>query len=222
MRSHRLPARRSAAGTVAIILALLLGGCFTGERPTMTTPPPGGAAGSATGDANVDAVLSRLEKVDQATFTADYDILRKLGAATTEATVAQEGTSRRSVTVGDVRYLQTTDQPSRTCNLAAQICEDGIIDARTSDVGVTSNFFGATPARRLRIATTRKSGPTTASTRTIAGQPATCVQVPFADGAETYCALDSGAVALWDGADLHVGLTDYRADLDEAAFATTR
>src|SRR5262245_39690919 len=104
MRSHRLPARRSAAaGMVAIALALLLGGCFTGERPTMTSPPPGGAAGSATGDPNVDAVLQRFESVEQSTFTADYDILRKLGQAATTATVAQEGTTRRSVTVGDVR-----------------------------------------------------------------------------------------------------------------------
>jgi hypothetical protein len=207
---------------VAITLALLLGGCFTGERPTMTTPPPGGAAGSSTGDPNVDAVLSRLEAVDGSTFTAQYDILRKLGQTATKATVAQEGTNRRSVTVGDVRFLQTTDQPSRTCNLAAQTCEDSILDARVSDVGVTSSFFAGTPARRLRVAATRKAGPTTASTRTIAGQPATCVEVPFAGGNETYCALDSGAVALWDGADLHVELTNYRSDLDEAAFATTR
>ena len=207
---------------MAITLALLLGGCFTGERPTMTSPPPGGAAGSSTGDPNVDAVLARLEAVDGSTFTAQYDILRKLGQTATKATVAQEGTNRRSVTVGDVRFLQTTDQPSRTCNLASQTCEDSILDARVSDLGVTSSFFAGTPARRLRIAATRKAGPTTASTRTIAGQPATCVEVPFAGGNETYCALDSGAVALWDGADLHVELTNYRSDLDEAAFATTR
>jgi hypothetical protein len=121
-----------------------------------------------------------------------------------------------------VRFLQTTDQPSRTCNLAAQTCEDSIIDARTSDVGVTSTFFAATPARRLRIAATRKSGPTTGSTRTIAGQPATCVEVPFAGGNETYCALDSGAVALWDGADLHVQLSNYSPEVDQQQFATTR
>jgi hypothetical protein len=223
MRSHRFPARRPAtAGTLAITLALLLGGCFTGERPTMSEPPPGGAVGSTTGDGNVDAVLSRLEQVGQSTFTADYDIERKLGQATTKATVAQQGTERRSVTVGDVRFLQAVDQPNRTCNLAAQTCEDSIVEARTSDVGVTSTFFAATPARRLRVAATRKSGPTTASTRTISGQRATCVQVPFAGGSETYCALDDGTVALWDGADLHVEMTNFSPEIDEPQFATTR
>ena len=203
-------------------MALVLGGCFTGERPTVTSPPPGGAAGSTTGDPNVDAVLQLLESVDRSTFTADYDVLRKLGQASTTATVAQEATNRRSVTIGDVRFLQTTDQPSRTCDLATQTCEDSILDARTSDVGVTSNFFAATPARRLRLAATRKAGPTKGSARTIAGQPATCVEVPFAGGSETYCALDSGAVALWDGADLHVELTRFSPDVDESQFATTR
>jgi hypothetical protein len=223
MRSHRPPARRSAAaGMVAIALALVLGGCFTGERPTLTSPPPGGAAGSSTGDPNLDAVLGRLESVHASTFTADYDILHKLGQNTTKATVVQEDANRSSVTIGDVRFLQATDQPSRTCNLESQTCEDSILDARTSDVGVTSSFFAATPARRLRISASRKAGPTTASTRTVAGQPATCVEVPFAAGSELYCALDSGAVALWDGADLHVELTNYGAQVDESKFATTR
>ncbi len=55
----------------------------------------------------------QLEQVGQATFTADYDVLRKLGQATTKATVVQQGTQRRSVTVGDVRFLQAVDQPNR-------------------------------------------------------------------------------------------------------------
>ena len=150
---------------VAVACSLLTG-CLTGQRPTLEPAEVGGLPGTDTGDANVDAVLQKLERGDQVVFTANYDIVQLVQQRTTEAIVSQDST-RASITIGRVRFLSLGSQ--QTCDLDTQTCEDGWLDARVSDTGVTHAFYQDAMARRLRISNTRKTGPTTASTETIAG-----------------------------------------------------
>ena len=69
MSQRPSPATRRAA-FVGAVLALVVGltGCFTGERPTLASGPV------MTGDGNVDAVLTRLDKARSGAFTVGYDL----------------------------------------------------------------------------------------------------------------------------------------------------
>ena len=114
------------------------------------------------------------------------------------------------MTIGDVRFL--TDGGGQTCDLATGACEDDIQEQRVSDTGVTSGFWAASPAQSLRIALSRATGPTSASTQTVAGQPATCVTVPSGRGDETTCATPAGILARWDTAAVDVEADQLRPD----------
>ncbi len=195
---------------------LLLSGCFTGQRPTLNAPPPGGDVGQTSGDSNADAVLKLLEPKPTVGFTARYSITRYFGGVVTDATVTDDAVSRRSVTIGGVRYLST--DVDQTCQVSTGQCEPGLVEARTSDVGAYSGFDRLDPSKRLRTAVSRKAGPSTPSTEVIAGLAATCVTVPVGAGGETYCALATGGLARWNGADLDVELTGYEGVATEALF----
>lgn len=196
---------------------LMLAGCFTGERPTFAEPTVGGEPGTPTGDANVDAVLTKLETNDRIVFTAEYTVTRLIGPVTTSARVSQDA-SRRSVTIGDIRFLSVgTDQ---TCDLVAATCESGLLDARTSDSGVGHQFADATPAQRLRISVTRATAPTAGRLETIAGYPSACVDVPVGTGTETYCANDLGVISRWSAADVTVELLSVSPSAMDELFAT--
>ena len=171
----------------------------------------------ATGDAAIDAVLSRLEAASASTFGADYDLLTRFGDLRTRATVAQDGSARRSVTIGRYRFL-TDGATTATCDLDAASCSDTIDAARISDTQLTPDFYGISAAARLRRDAGVRSGPTVASTETIAGQPAACVVIPLAGAESTYCALDSGALARIDAADVLVELTSWSPTPDPEAF----
>ena len=77
---------------------------------------------------------------------------------------------------------------------------------------------------RLEVDAGRRIGPSVASSLTIAGLPATCVDVVLPSAATTtgsvrYCALDSGVLARYFGADVSIELTSFSlavvaADLD--------
>jgi len=195
----------------------VLAACGTGERPTLgASVTIGGGAGSPVGDGATDAVLNRLENVDDHTFTATYTVLRRFGDRSTQATVVEDG-NEVSVTVGEVRFL--LGARTLTCSMASGRCEDGTIDARISDYSVPSNFFAVSPARALRVAYARKSGATVASDQTFAGVAATCVEVPLGGGSDHYCAMPSGAIALWDTAAIRVELTGMADTADPSAFA---
>ena len=169
-----------------------------GERPRLVEPNAvGGQPGTPTGVDAVDAVLHLLEGEQAPQLTATYTITTKFGSGSHPATVVRDG-NRRSVTIGDVRFL--TDGGRQTCDLTTGACEDDIQEQRVSDTGVTSGFWAASPAQALRIALSRATGPTSASTGTVAGQPATCVTVPSGQGDETTCATPAGILARWDTA----------------------
>lgn len=200
---------------VAVLAAIAaLSGCVTGERPTLAESP------TTTGDATVDAVLGRLDAVGAATFTASYDVLTKFGELESPATVVQSGPARRSVTVGSVRFL-FDGATTATCTLDTGACSDTIDAGYISDTQLAPDFYGSSAAARLRRDAGARVGPTSASTETIAGQPATCVAIPLPGSSSTYCALDSGVLARLDAADVAIDLTAYATEPDELQFART-
>ena len=168
----------------------------------------------------VIALFGELLEGEQAPqLTAAYTITTRFGSGSHPATVVRDG-NRRSVTIGDVRFL--TDGGRQTCDLTTGACEDDLQEQRVSDTGVTSGFWAASPAQALRIALSRATGPTSASTGTVGGQPATCVTVPSGEGDETTCATPAGILARWDTAAIGVELNSFTPTADGAAFQTTR
>src|ERR1043165_2182912 len=69
-----------------LVLLVVLGGCFTGPRPSPTTEPF--RPGTSSGDASIDAVLNQLDAVREGPFTATYSVLTKFGNITHPATVS--------------------------------------------------------------------------------------------------------------------------------------
>jgi hypothetical protein len=203
------PVLRVAA---VVALTIALAGCFTGKRPTLAAGP------ETTGDANVDAVLTRLDKTRIGVFTVGYDILVRFGGTNHTATVVQTGPARRSVTVGNVRFI-VDNSDTATCNLESGACSGTIDAARISDTQLAPDFFATSAAVRLRRAVGAKVGPTVPSTATIAGQAATCVAVPVTNATETYCALDDGPLARLDAADVKIEMTSWSSTPDESKFS---
>jgi hypothetical protein len=200
---------------IAGLLALsLLAGCAVGERPTLVEDV---AVEAAAGDPATDAVLGRLAIVDDAAFTATYEITNNFGGLTRSATVVQSGDGRRSITIGDVRFLIDGSQTS-TCRLDTGTCSDTIDDAAVSDLQVTHQFYGRSTANRLRTAARRRIGPTEGYTATIGNATATCVGVPVDGGTTVFCALDEGPLASYQGRDVLITLTAVESTVDETAF----
>ncbi len=208
-----MPRARALLVTGGLVLAVALSGCVTGPRPSLGERLPlGGEAGTPVGNKDVDAVLTRLEAADTNSFTVSYDILRRLGNVATKATVVQSG-SDSAVTIGDVSFYRGDSE--QTCTVSTSVCEDGVQEARISDTGVSSEFYAMAPSKALRVTYARSGGTPAASTKTIADQPAQCVTIPVGTGAETYCAVETGAIALWDTADKLVTMTAYADDVDQ-------
>ncbi len=203
----------------AVALAFLvasLAGCITGQRPSFLEDQP---VNAETGSDAIDDVLARLDSVALAEFTADYDILTKLGNRTSTAQVVQASPDRRSVTIDDLRFIEGDPQPA-TCDLTSGECQASIDDARISDIGVTHRFYAEDFARRLRVDANRRIGEPVAYTITAAGLPALCVDVPVSGGTKVYCAIEAGPLALYDGNDVNIALTRYSDVHDETAFET--
>jgi len=197
--------------------AVLLGGCFTGERPSFDDEEP---LQTESGDEAVDAILERLDAVAPTQFTAQYEILTRLGGLDSAATVVQADNSRRSITINNVRFIDSADTVA-TCDLASGKCEATLNDARVSDLLLSHEFYGKSFARRLRVDANRRVGDTNSYTITQAGQQVLCVDVPVSGGTVSYCALDSGPLARYDGNDLFIQMTSMTDVPDESKFATS-
>lgn len=203
----------------ALALLVVLGGCFTGPRPSATTEPF--RPGTTSGDPSIDAVLAQLDAVKDGPFTADYTVLTKFGNITRPAAVTL-APSRRSVTVGDVRFI-TANNASQTCQLdKTDPCAQTLELARISDTQITPDFYAGDAAKRLRRSAVARIGTPIAHTDTIAGQSATCVDIPVPGGVSQYCALTNGPLARLDDGALTITLTQYSPAVDESLFATTR
>ncbi len=211
-----MPRERRVGALCLLLSALVLAGCFTGKRPHFEEEEPPRST-TASGDANIDAVLRRLDASDQSTFTARLDVLTRFGPVETSVVISQAGPDRRSVTIGDVRYLRDGGDTS-TCDLTTGECSDGTDESRTSNLQLNSESFGFGAAARLRQLARQKISSSTPSTMTLADQPATCVEVPVSGGVVKYCALDSGVLALLDDAAHAVTLVSYSPAVDESVF----
>lgn len=215
-RTHMRPARSISRLLVSIMLgSTLLGACQTGQRATL------GTAAAAVSDPAITAVLGKLESASVEPLTATYSLLTKFGNVTTPASVAVATPKKRSITIGQVRFI-TLDSGSKTCQLATGSCSDGINDALVSDKSLTHDFSQIAPAARLRQDAAVMAGAALASTREIAGQTATCVEVPFSGtNVKIYCALDNGLLAFQDTPDLTVTLLGIAGAPDQSYFAVT-
>jgi hypothetical protein len=208
---------RRLASIGLVVVSGALAGCATGPRPSFDADQP---LLAPTGDPAIDAVVDRLDAVGLAQFTADYSILTRLGNIQSTASVVQADNSRQSVTVNDIRFLNGTGTAA-TCNLSTDECEAVINDARVSDVQLTHDFYADSIARRLRVDAGRRIDDARGYETTIAGQPALCADVPVSGGTKVYCALESGVLARYDGADLLIELTAFSNVADESKFATS-
>ena len=194
-------------GTVACVPA--------DSRPSLGTAPVDTLSREPTGIADVDRVLARLDAIDGQTFTASYSIRRKLGDLERTASVVQ-APPHNVVRIGDVALY--SDPPSQTCDTAKGSCEDGLLEQRISDLGVSSRFYGPATAQQLRVAVGRESAPPTVDTAQLAGVGAECLHVPVGGGEETYCVTGEGLLALLDTAAMHIELTSYSPSADASAF----
>lgn len=202
---------------LALALLILLAGCFTGKRPSLVREPF--PARSSSGDQSIDQVLAQLDAVNNGPYTADYTVLTKFGNITHQASVSVDAT-RRSVTVGTVRFL-TINGAAETCLLGeAATCSSTIDPARISDTQITPDFYAADAAKRLRRSAVDLIGKPVSHVEKIAGQSTTCVDVPLAGGTSVFCVLANGPLArLVDGA-VAINLTKFEAAVDESEFAT--
>jgi hypothetical protein len=200
-----------------MLMTAALAGCFTGERPSLADDPF--PPGKSSGNAAIDQVLAELDQTNTGPYTAEYTVLTKYGNTSRAATVAVDG-ERRSVTIGDVRFL-ITGQTEQTCLLnTTQPCSSTIDPARVSDTQVTPTFFAVDAAKRLRRDATSIVAEPLAHSEDIAGQAADCVDVPLPGGTSVFCALPGGPLARQDDAAVSIDLRAYSTTVDEALFAT--
>ena len=188
----------------AIAAATVLAGCITGERPVLEPDV-------AVNDPAIQSVLDRLELADSAAFSAQYDIIPTATGETTVATVRRLENGRTRVTIGAVDYL-IDGSVTRTC--VRNECSDGLDDARVSDLNITNRFWGQSFASRLELDAARNLDDGRGRSATIAGRPATCVEIDVVGGAVTYCALDIGVLARYFGADVSIELTSYSISVE--------
>jgi hypothetical protein len=217
---HRagVPAVLTELGLVVLGL-VVLSGCFTGQRPSITTEPF--PAGSTSGDPSIDQVLAQLDQANDGPYTADYTVLTKFGNTTRPASVSVDP-SRRSVTVGNVRFL-TNGDVTQTCILdQVDPCSSTLDPARISDTQITPDFYAADAAKRLRRTAVGMVGTPVSHVETIADQSATCVDVPVPGGTSVFCVLAGGPLARLDDGAVKVDLTQYIPAVDESLFTTTR
>ncbi len=197
--------------TLLALSAVLLVGCGTGPRAHFADDPAFALEGQ-TGDPAIDAVLSKLDAATTGPATAAYTILTKYGNITRPAVVVLSP-GKRSISIDNTHYIQTEDIAA-TCTVEPAACVKGFDKTRISDTSVTYDFYAKDTATRLRRNAAAKIGPAVASTQNIAGQNATCVDVPVTGGTAVYCALDSGLLAKLDDGAVLVTLTLYGETAD--------
>ncbi len=202
-----------------MVAVVSLSGCFTGKRPSVVNDPF--PTGSTTGDPAIDQVLTELDDINPGPYTADYTVLTKFGNITRPASVAVDHT-RRSVTVGTVRFL-TLDNVRHTCLLdKPDPCSTTLDPARISDTQITPDFYAADAAKRLRRDATSRIATPVSHIEIIAGQSTTCVDVPLTGGTSIFCVMKGGPLARLDDAAVSINLTQFSPAADETLFNTSK
>lgn len=210
------------ASIAVAVSAVVLTGCFTGERPTFEDDDTAPAA--STGNAEIDNVLGLLDSVGRSEFTVGYDITTNLNSVSSTGLVVQADGRRRSVTIENsdrsIRFIEDAGE-ELTCDLLAGACEPSLLDARISDTQLPHTFYGPAFASRLRADADRRISDPVAYAKSIAGQEAQCVDIAVSGGTKTYCALASGPLAEFIGADVTITLTSYSPQPDVSKFETS-
>jgi hypothetical protein len=194
---------------VALVAGLVVAGCSGGDRPS--TEGPSSTTTVATGDLppEVAAFLDEAAAGGEASFTASYEVLRKLGGVTTTAeVVAAPGGAR--ITIGDLVVL-TGDHPA-TCRTSAEACVGEVREDQLGQYGIFSRFWSTGPADALRTVASRDDhGEPVASTRAAAGVPLECLAVPVGSSLPaTACTTAEGVFGFVDNPSVRYELTSYR------------
>ncbi len=194
---------------VLALLCCALSACALGERPYFEDDPL--ASGTPTGDADIDAVLTKLDSVaaQAPVYTATYTTVVRFGGAQHNASIASDG-ARKSTTIDQVRFI-TEAGSAQTCDLTTGACNDGLLTNQVSNSLLTPDFFSADAARRLRRDAQAKVGPTSAYTQDLAGQTASCIDVNVTGGPAVYCVLGNGLLAKLVDGDITIDIQSYGA-----------
>lgn len=195
--------------------ALVFAGCVHGERPSFDTSGP--FEEPTTGDANIDAVLTKIDAQSEGPYTATYSVMVNLGGTTTEAVVVREP-GRQSISANGIRFLEDNGQ-RQTCKMGSgEPCEAEWQSQYVSDSILNPDFAGDAAARRLRRDAAASISPTVLEDATIAGQPVQCVTIGVPGGSVQYCVMANGVVARIIDSDVTVELTSYTDTTDPGAF----
>lgn len=205
-----VPAFNKTWAGLITLLAVMLAGCATGERPTLLDVP-------MVEDPAIAQVLDALSVAEDREFSAEYVITTNFGGGSVSATVVHEQT-RWSVTIGNVRFL-SDDSGQRTCDLTASTCRSGLDDTAVSNTQVTHQFWSRAMVNRLRTDSERNVAPARGSEAVQAGEPAVCVIVPVLGGEKTYCALVVGPLSLYGGPDVTIELVGWSNDINPDYFS---
>ncbi len=217
MNSHRLVKFLASAS----IGALVLSGCFTGERPTLmpekTVP--------AVSDAAIQEVITILNSAPTSIFTIAYEVVTKFGDLHTAATLAFDPSSGTSITIAEVRYIYLANGTTLTCSTITSDCAPGIDESRVSDRQLVSTIFKKATTERMQQDARVAVGSAVASDEVIVDNNASCSAIPVVDGngatqSKTYCAFtDLGVVASMDTADLMITALSFTASATADQFS---
>ena len=206
---------------IASISALVLGGCFTGERPTLmpneTVPP--------VSDTAIQEVVAILDSTPASSFTITYEVVTKFGNLFTAATLAVDPSFGTSITIAEVRYIYSADGTTLTCSTITAECAPGIDESRVSDRQLVSTIFKRATIERMQQDARVAVGSAVASNEVIVENNATCSAIPVVDSngatqSKTYCAFtDLGVVASLDTADLAITALSFTATTSADQFS---
>jgi hypothetical protein len=209
VNSHRLVKFLASAS----IGALVLSGCFTGERPTLmpeiTVP--------AVSDTAIQEVIAILNSTPTSNFTIAYEVVTKFGDLHTAATLAFDPSLGTSITIAEVRYIYLANGTTLTCSTITSDCAPGIDESRVSDRQLVSTIFKKATTERMQQDARVAVGSAVASDEVIVDNNASCSAIPVVDGngatqSKTYCAFtDLGVVASMDTADLTITALSFTA-----------
>ena len=209
MNLHRLVRLLASAS----ISALVLSGCFTGERPTLmpheTVP--------TVSDTAIQEVVAILDSTPTSNFTIAYEVVTKFGDLHTAATLAYDSSFGTSITIAEVRYIYSVNGTTLTCSTITSDCTPGIDESRVSDRQLVSTIFKNATIERMQQDARVAVGSAVASSEVIVDNNATCSAIPVVDSngatqSKTYCAFnDFGVVASMDTADLAITALSFTA-----------
>lgn len=202
MSSFRLTQLAAVTG----MCALILGGCFTGQRPTLvpTETIP------TISDAAIQDVVTVLESDPTTAFSISYEVVTKFGDLHTAVSLAHDPAFGTSITIAEVRYIYLANGTTLTCSTITSDCSPGIDESRVSDRQLVSTIFKQASVDRLQQDSRVAVGPAVASQEVIVDNTATCTAIPVVDGkgatqSKRYCAFTQfGVIASMDTADLNV------------------